>query len=77
MTLTLVNTLHDTTVNVRVRILKMTLSKGQMKRIERTLCGIRYCRCPIPHTDTEKMWYILERPNGSGVVRPIIPEDAS
>lgn len=41
---TLTNDFHGTKVNVVVD-LSGTLSESQIKRIRRTLCGVKGCRC--------------------------------
>lgn len=44
---TLINQFHMTLIRVRVAA-DGTISDGQRKRIERTLCGIATCQCDAP-----------------------------
>lgn len=45
MIVTLRNDFHNTEVDIRVPHLPYTLSKGQMARIWRVLCGQNDCTC--------------------------------
>lgn len=45
MTVTITNDFHDTEAKVRVASLPANLSRSQIARVRRTLCGISGCTC--------------------------------
>jgi len=44
-TITLKNDFHRTAVNVQLRGGQTILTKSQMRRVNRTLCGVTDCKC--------------------------------
>lgn len=63
--ITLKNNFHNTEVQVRTTEGKV-LTKNQLRRIEKTLCGISECTCGIVRDDEYRLEPVG---NGWGIVR--------